>query len=122
MSYDVYSKFDIQKHKSTYIDYLEVIIDPEGVVQYAVPSHSECLIRHAMECLCKTREEISDMCPLEYYCDFLSWLCTISGCMAVWTDFVVVPAIITDRQFAKLSELSTAGLYHGQLPTFNISE
>lgn len=39
MGYDVYSKFDIDKHAENFINYLEVVIDPLGVVNYAVPSH-----------------------------------------------------------------------------------
>lgn len=39
--YSVYSSFDLQKHKQTYTNYLEVIITPDGTVEYAVPSHSE---------------------------------------------------------------------------------
>lgn len=31
--------FDIETHKKTFIDYLEVIIRPDGTVEYAVPSH-----------------------------------------------------------------------------------
>lgn len=38
--YDVYSKFDIDKHSENFIDYLEVIIDPSGVIHYAVPSRT----------------------------------------------------------------------------------
>lgn len=37
--YTLYSKFDIDKHAETFINYLEVIIDENGVVHYAVPSH-----------------------------------------------------------------------------------
>ena len=38
-TYDVYSKFDIEKHKETFKNYLEVCIDKDGVIHYAVPSH-----------------------------------------------------------------------------------
>ena len=38
------SPFDINTHKETFISYLEVVISPEGVVEYAVPSHSEKLV------------------------------------------------------------------------------
>lgn len=44
MKYGVHSDFDIQKHKETFIDYLEVIIDVNGRIMYAVPSHQEKLI------------------------------------------------------------------------------
>lgn len=39
--YGIHSKFDIQKHKATFTGYMEVIIDENGTVMYAVPSHQE---------------------------------------------------------------------------------
>ena len=41
MAYDLYSKFDLEKHVRKYIHYTEVIIRPNGTVEYAVPSHQE---------------------------------------------------------------------------------
>ena len=39
MIYDIYCDFDIEKHKQTYINYLEVMILRDGTIVYAVPSH-----------------------------------------------------------------------------------
>lgn len=47
--YDVYSKFDLEKHKKTFINYFETIINPDGTIEYAVPSHSEIVIRKYLE-------------------------------------------------------------------------
>ena len=33
--YDLYSKFDIEQHKKHYINYLEVILFPDGHIEYA---------------------------------------------------------------------------------------
>ncbi|GAB6761703.1 hypothetical protein [Bacillus cereus] len=33
--------FDIETHKKCFVDYLEVVIDEEGTVMYATPSHQE---------------------------------------------------------------------------------
>lgn len=41
----LHSPFDIKVHKQTFINYLEVVISPEGVVEYAVPSHVEKLLQ-----------------------------------------------------------------------------
>lgn len=41
MSYTVYSEFDIEHHKKTFIHYLEVVIDGNGKIMYAVPSHQK---------------------------------------------------------------------------------
>ena len=34
--YDIYSKFDIDKHAEVFLNYLEVVIDENGIVHYAV--------------------------------------------------------------------------------------
>ena len=41
----LHSPFDIKVHKQTFINYLEVVISPEGIVEYAVPSHVEKLLQ-----------------------------------------------------------------------------
>ena len=85
--YNLYSKFDIEKHKETYINYLEVIILPDGTIEYAVPSHQEKLIKIAMSKLKLTREELFELCPDEY-CIPMEWLTKITGCVSVWNEFV----------------------------------
>ena len=40
----LHSPFDIETHKQTFVSYLEVVISPEGVVEYATPSHTDKLI------------------------------------------------------------------------------
>ena len=44
MAYDIYCAFDLEQHKQTYVQYLEVVILEDGTVEYAVPSHQEKLI------------------------------------------------------------------------------
>jgi len=59
MAYDLNSDFDIEQHKKTFIHYLEVVIDGNGKIMYAVPSHQEKLITLAREKLNVTREELN---------------------------------------------------------------
>ena len=113
--YGLHSKFDIQKHKATFVGYLEVIIDENGTVMYAVPSHQEKALALAEEKLGKTRKEISDMCPREFYFDYLNWLLSLTGAIAVWNDDVSAPAI-TVKQAAVLRALKLNGLYKGKIP------
>ena len=63
MKYDLYSEFDIQKHKDTYINYLEVVILQTGRIEYAVPSHQEKMIRIGMNKRKCSRYEYMHMCP-----------------------------------------------------------
>lgn len=84
-TYDLYSKFDLQKHKQTYINYLEVIILPDGSVEYAVPSHQEKLIsilQYKWQC---TRTDALNKCPKELWLDFEEWLLDNTECIAVWS-------------------------------------
>lgn len=39
--YSVYCDFDIKQHKKKYVNYLEVLIEKDGRIVYAVPSHQE---------------------------------------------------------------------------------
>lgn len=49
MVYDLHSDFDIEQHKKIFIHYLEVVIDENGKIMYAVPSHQEKQITLACE-------------------------------------------------------------------------
>lgn len=81
--YSIYSVFDVEQHKKTYVNYLEVIIGEGGKVAYAIPSHQEALIKIACRKLGVTRQELNAMCPKDYCFDFMTWLCTITGCCSV---------------------------------------
>lgn len=107
--------FDIETHKKTFINYLEVVIDLDGTIMYAVPSHQEKLIALACERHDKTRDELNDLCPQEYYFDFMTWLVLMTGVIPVWGNagYMGEP---TDEQAKALKELADAGLYNGRLP------
>ena len=113
--YSVYSKFDLEAHKACYINYLEVVVLPDGSVEYAVPSHQEKMIELACRKLMISRRELTDMCPKEYYFDFLAWLSMISGAMVVWTNhcFCAEP---TRAQMAAIRRMKIAGVYKGTIP------
>ena len=84
-SYEVlHSPFNIETHKKTFINYLEVVISPEGVIEYGVPSHNAKLENILMEQLNISREELNKLCPREYWCDYNTWLCMKTGYIMVW--------------------------------------
>lgn len=112
MEYSVYSDFDMEQHKKTFTNYLEVVIDENGKIMYAVPSHQEKLIKLACEKLNVTREELNAMCQKEYYLDFMTWLCKVSGACAVWNNHIEKYKL-TERQMQSLEALKDNGLYHG---------
>ena len=110
--YDVYSRFDIDKHQKTFVNYLEVVIRADGTVEYAVPSHQEKLIRIGMEQRGLSREDFLKLCPVDMWFDCLTWLCQQTGCVAVWTNGVQA-SIITEEQSAVLDEFRKRGLLVG---------
>ena len=103
--------FDIETHKMTFINYLEVVISEDGTVMYAVPSHQEKLISLACQKLNVTREELNELCPKEYYFDFMTWLCKISGCVALWNSYKYGEA--NEKQLETIRQLAKEKLYHG---------
>lgn len=113
--YGLHSEFDIEKHRETFVHYLEVVIDVDGKVMYAVPSHQEKAIRIACQKLGVTREELKHMCPREYWFDFMKWLCKISGVIAVW-ECNCEYWEPTKLQIATIRRLKMAGLYKGPVP------
>lgn len=106
-------KFDIETHKKTFVNYLEVVIREDGTVEYAVPSHQEKLIRIAMDRLKVTKQELYNLCPPEYYFDVVKWQCMVSRCVAVWDDFYI--GTPNEMQQRALQELKSNGLYRGEL-------
>lgn len=113
--YSVYRPFDLEQHKKTYIDYLEVIIAEDGTIMYAVPSHQEKLISLACSRLKVGREELAANCPRSMYFDYMGYLCGEAKAVAVWNDRCVA-VNPTSKQIAALRRLKLAGVYHGVVP------
>lgn len=82
--------FDIETHKCTFINYLEIIIDSEGVCHYAVPSHIGALEKRILDKYHIEYNEwdfydkASQLCPDDRRWDYNKWLCEETGCIMVW--------------------------------------
>ena len=109
--------FSIERHKATpYHITLEVMIAPDGTIEYAMPSHQEYLIKKAMELHQWSRQELMDACPPEYYFNFMEWLVQESGgYIPVWEQYTM-NWTITGKQAAALRQLKMAGLFRGAIP------
>lgn len=108
------SPFDLETHKKTFTNYLEVIIDSEGNVTYAVPSHQQAMIRIATEKLNVTKERLFEMYASSR-CDTIEWLSGITGCISVWFgNYVGEP---NEKQLELLRKFREEGIYIG--PTYN---
>lgn len=110
--------FDIKLHKLTFIDYLEVVISPDGKVEYAVPSHLEKLLKIFMK-----QENISDRAVAVKTIEDrdtdmdgpLISLTKLTGYISVWREAYTCGKSPTKKQLATLRELKLNGLYHGTL-------
>lgn len=112
-NYDLHSEFDIEKHKAKYINYLEVLIEEDGHVLYAVPSHQELAIKLACKAKHWSRDQLNKKCPPEYYFDFLPWVLSISNAVSVWNTMYIGNA--NEAQINTLKSLKKAGLYTGNI-------
>lgn len=115
VEYDLYCPFDLEKHKQTYVNYLEVLIDEEGTIMYAVPSHQ----LKAVDLICSrtglSRKEVDRLCPPEYYGDYMTWLCMVAKVVFVWNEWCVA-VNPTVKQIGALRRLKMAGVYTGAIP------
>jgi len=103
--------FDVATHKKTFINYLEIVILEDGTVEYAVPSHQEKLIALSCKKLNVTRDELNDLCPPEYYFDFMNWLCMISKAVALWNEYMIGEP--NAQQLQTIQQLVEEKLYRG---------
>ena len=105
--------FNISTHKETFKNYLEVSIDADGVVHYAVPSHQEFLIAHLVATKYGTRQQLNDAVPREYWFDMMTWLTQESQMVSVWNDHYL--GQLNDVQRITLQRLKDEGLYLGEV-------
>lgn len=111
--YGLHSEFDIARHKETFVNYLEIMIEEDGHILYATPSHQEKAISLACKKKSVSRKQLASLCQKEFYFDFLTWLLEQSGAIAVWNDFYEGKA--NEVQKKKLYDLRLAGLYKGKI-------
>lgn len=97
--------FDFKKHKDNFINYLEVIITPDGEIKYAVPDHRTALINY-----CNLDEKDKSISREVFLLDSLI---ERSKCICVYTYEYRGNA--NDKQINVLSHLKDYGLYKGDL-------
>lgn len=107
------SPFDPDIHKETFINYLEVVILEDGVIEYAVPSHRIKVTDIIAKKRNITRDDVADLCPREYYMDYYFWLCREAKALMVWNNFYTGDP--NDAQLQSLLMLLEKGLYTGKI-------
>ena len=114
----LHQPFDLETHKKTFTNYLEIVIDSNGVCHYAVPSHNGILEQF----VCKKHnlkynlwdfsEKAGELCPKEKYCDYCEWLCEETGCIMVWgIPYSHIVGNPNEKQKEMLEKLKKEGLF-----------
>lgn len=117
----LHSPFDIGTHKNTFVSYLEVVISPEGEVEYAVPSHSEKLVaifanQTGLD-IQEAKQYIIETTANNGFMSTVDFLTRVTGYISVWFNGYVAANPPTKQQLDKLKELFDAGVYSG--PTYD---
>lgn len=107
----LHAPFDIMTHMKTFVEYLEVIIHPNGTVEYAVPSH----VLKLQEIYGKTSDEMFEEFynSLDTLCEPAEWLCKKTGCISVWNNGYAGTA--NEAQKEALRKLKEYQLYKGEI-------
>lgn len=108
--------FDIETHKKNFVNYLEVIVDEDGTVYYAVPSHQRKLLEIFEKKFNVKWKDIEDDIDLAIGC--VDTLCAKTHCISVWFDSYIGEPNEIQRE--KLKSFKEHGIYNG--PTKNIYE
>lgn len=87
-----------------HINYCEAIIHRDGEIEYAIPSHTEKLIKITGE----NRDVIYEKMPVT--ASPILWLVDYTGCIALYTDFYYAPEKCTLKQRLSLKKLIDNGL------------
>ena len=98
----LHSPFDVETHKKTFKNYLEVMIDEDGIVHYAIPSHHLYALNEVLK-LGYSMENI----PVDY---ITRELYLISRHVAVWNDMIM--GVLNDKQKQTLQMLADEGLFN----------
>ena len=114
----LHSPFDIETHKQTFVSYLEAVISPEGVVEYATPSHTDKLIeilakQKGIKDFDEAKKYVWQTCINNDICVPIEYLTGVTGYISVWFDHYVSSDPPTKQQLTKLQELFKEGVYIG---------
>lgn len=119
----LHSPFDIETHKRTFVAYLEVVISPEGIVEYAVPSHTDKLVeifakQKGFDDIHKAKKYIIETTIKNGMLSTIDYLTGATGYISVWFSRYVAGDPPTKAQLDKLKELFDNGVYVG--PTWDV--
>lgn len=104
--------FSIERHKKTFVNYTELVINRDGEIMYATPSHEQKLIKIILEN--NPDMTYNDLMDEAYKTasvfNWMNWLMNKSGCMVVYTNGIAYYKSMTKAQIEAVRELYHNGL------------
>lgn len=112
----LHSPFDFKTHNETFFYYCEVVILPDGTIEYATPSHIEKLFevyakKHNLSVEDAKQKFIADF-------DFFDNLMRDTGLMLVWYEYEKHLVIPTEEQRKSLQLLIDNGCVSKDIRTY----
>lgn len=92
----------IAQHKHR--NYCEIVISPDGDIEYAIPGHTYKLIDLTRESI----EELDKVMPNR--AAPLNWLCEHTRYAVCWFNYFILPKEYTDTQVSVIKALINAGI------------
>jgi len=115
--------FNIDTHKNTFKNYLEVLVLKSGRIVYAVPSHQIALVRVFSHSLGHVEQIEYGYDPKSIWkhipqqVDVMQWLVDKTGVVSLWDTTGYFPNKGVNRaQYLAIKRLKHHGLYKGELP------
>lgn len=103
----LYKPFNFKNHADNFVNYCEVVIHPDGMIEYAIPSHSDMLIKIYCEKNHLTKDQVREL----YFSnpDAYDIMMRDTGIVQVWYDRIQHATNLTDEQLYALGELLRYG-------------
>lgn len=95
-----------QRYKNKWINYCEIIIDKEGKIIIANPSHIEAMLKLTE----RTRDDIYNEMPIT--ASPIHWFVKYLSYVSVWNNFQLVPKSLTYAQHETLELLENNNFIH----------
>ena len=101
----LYEPFSPRVHSQVFVNYCEVVIWPDGKVEYAIPSHSEKLYLEYCKKHNIDRDDLWEHFQGENAIDAPDIMMRDMGFVFVWYDHIEHLTKLTDKQLEALQEL-----------------
>ena len=89
-----------KQYRNKWINYCEIIIDSDGKIIIANPSHTEMMLKLTG----RSREDIYSEMPI--MASPIHWFVDYLGYVSVWYDFQIVPKSLNEKQKRTLELLA----------------